>query len=370
MIRLGGGELLNDVGFAALTAGGRYGTAGDRDFDVAVRVDGPPEIVAALLTETNRARLRSAKGIEMQRGELSATVDVDLHTPVQLEQSVRELTELTEALQPPLAIDDRLYDNAVSDPTDGVRAVNLRLLQGREPETDRTRAASRAALTRDAPSLVLAGAMHLGDEGLEAVERVAGDEDAEAQLRTTALDHLVDGWSERARPVLRAIVRDSRVGSVLRLAVHHARSLGAELATCLAERATRAEPSVLLMIAEVLGAERGPVVESALLDRLQVEPGNGRVLIARALGLIGTKFSVVPLRKCSRPLLNDPTLARESRAALSRVQARLRPAEEGGLSISADADGGSLSFPRDDGGLSFAESAEPPTPPPATVPEA
>ncbi|MFL6290165.1 MAG: HEAT repeat domain-containing protein [Thermoanaerobaculia bacterium] len=331
---------------------GREIEIGDRNFDDAFHIQGPPRLVLALLdAETRRllADLKEKGRILIFSGELRAIVSGD--------EKVAPVLSLLLAVQKRFAPDvlRRLAENATQDPEPGVRLQNLLLLIRELSWSPVTDEALRKACSDPVPEIRLRAAKQLGGaEGhgvlLELAESLE-DDDVSAEA-LTALDRELP--FERLNAILRLAMRRRRLMSArvcLEAIGRRGAAAGVDL---LAKVLEREQGELAPAAARALGAIGSPAAEAALVEALQREDAEVRVAAATALGRAGTVAAVPPLKEAVERSRLDRDLHRAARQAIAEIQSRLQGASPGQLSL-AGGEAGQLSLAQDGGELSFAD---------------
>jgi len=348
---------------AALRRVGRGDVAtGDERFDAATRVQGDPAAARAALDATTRdgVRLAVRRGVRLEDACLIwETPGIEYDRT--LERTTRELVGLARGLSlEGTTIPARLARNVRTDPSPGVRRRSFETLIERFPEAADTAEAARAALHESSPETrVLAAEALPGDEGFETLESVTLSTEAEDDVRIRALRSLV----RRAdAPRAAALVRSALGASSAPLCRAAVAAAGerrlAEALPHLAAMVDAADAETRTALATALGEIGDAGGEGAALALLGSAEPLVRVAAARALGRIGGKDAVEPLLALTGGLLPFGDLRAAAADAVRAIQARLGPADRGGLALSdvlrAD---GALSDPSaPDGGLSLSEA--------------
>jgi len=374
----GGGRIppdltLGNEGFfsAVMRSIGRGDVAtGDAGFDDAIRVGGDAAVALALLGHDTRRAIESAigNGIALERGDLvwekaGRSADVDL-----LDSKARELLDLANRLSiRESEIAGRLLANVRSDPSPEARRRSLEALFERYPGRDGTIEAARAALRETSGETCAIAAEALpGDEGADALAALARNPSASEAARVRALRALArSGDAARAGPAVEsALASPGREPALRRAAVAAAGDL--RLASALPRLialSDGASGELAAALATAIGAIGSAEGESAALRLLARDETAVRIAAASALGEIGGRDAVAPLLSLTGGILPFGELRAAATEAVRAIQARLGPAERGGLALSdvlrAD---GALSEPdAPAGGLSVpAERAEDP----------
>lgn len=359
---------------------------GDRRFESLV-IQGEETSVLAVLDAETRAIVLDCvvtKGATVENDAVRWQVRGAIEDGDRLEEIVRDLLGLAERLRNPgAALPERLARNAAEDPVAEVRLANLRALQGAFPAEESARGASRAALGDEAPTVRLAAAQFLGEEGAATLrELVAGGPSIEAGIRSRALHLLVErAPRESVLPLLDRILDDPpspwrrataggafeddprfglwRQAAAACGALRHA---GATARLVAALGRLGIDPPSAAVVAEALGAIGDPTAETALIELLGTDDTDAAVAAARALGRVGTAAAVESLLARADGVFTSLALKQASREAIAAIQDRLPGAQRGQLGL-AEAVGaqGQLSVPEpsEDGRLSLSNPHRP-----------
>jgi len=329
---------------------------GDRNFDDAFHIQGPPRLVLALLdAETRRllVDLKEKGGILIASGELRAVVPSA--------EKVADVLSLLLAVQKRFAPDvlQRLAENATQDPEPGVRLQNLLLLIRELSWSPVTDEALRKACLDPVPEIRLRAAKQLGAGGhgvlLELAERMA--DDAVSAEALTALDRELP--FDRLNAILGLALRWRRL-RLARVCMEAIGRRGAAAGVALLAKVLEREHGELApAAAAALGAIGSPDAEPPLLEALQRDDENVRMAAAIALGRVGSAAAVPALKEAAERSRLDRELRRATRQAIAEIQSRaqgaspgqlsLTGAEEGQLSL-AEAEAGQLSLAEDPAG--------------------
>ena len=350
----------------------------------ALTTRGDEAVVTALLDSGCRGLLQAHPGILVRDGVLEV-VQPGVAGAGQLIALVEDLVELAEALSIDApGVPARLARNAAGDPSEERRFGALLALQQCFPDSPVAAEASRGALKDASARLRLAGARHLGSEGVEALLALArggAPEEVRASALTQLLAHgppdrtapllddLLDDWSAEMR---RASVWGTESAFVpagpsaawssamRRLAIPaYARLAGANAISRLASLASALDADGAASVTQALGRIGGPGAERALVELLAREEEDVQVASARALAACGSVAAVEPLLELSRGVLGRGNVRRAARDAVAAIQARAG-AGAGRLSLAEpDSAAGRLSLLDGDGRLSLADEGEP-----------
>jgi hypothetical protein len=249
----------------------------------------------------------------------------------------------------------RLLRNATSDPDVSVRLRSLWLLFNHFPGIAASRQAALYLLRHFAAAGGRRGPGSVPDAGFPASFELAEALALRADVRALALRHLsAQLWPEHVRPLVEQSLQDD--SPVVQLA---AVDVAAELAEPrllprLLELAASAEPPLAAAIARSLSRFAGEPAEQGLVRLLARAEPDVQAAAIESLGASGSVRSVEPLLQPPKGL---PAELRAARAeAVRRIQARLRDAEPGQLSLAASDDKrGALSASEDAGALSVSD---------------
>jgi hypothetical protein len=335
---------------------------GDESFDGRFFIEGPMRLVTVLLDAEMRKlllRLSTEGMLELSRGELRVeAADDDLTRVMPL------LLDIGRRLCGPVAVAQRLAENAGRDPNAAVRLRNLILLIREHPGEPGTVEALRVACKDPSPQIRLRAARELRGEGLGILlELVESEEDAVSAEAILALGRELP--FERTQALLDQALRRRRLQTA---------------GSCLEALGRSGEPAAVDVLARVLAREKGELAAAAalalgttgsagaeppLILALQRETARLRVAATNALARVGTVAAVLALKDAAGRFPSDPQLQQATRQAIAEIQSRLPGASPGQLSL-AEAEVGQLSLAQAEAGqLSLA--IDPPLPEPEKV---
>jgi hypothetical protein len=349
---------------------------GDNAFDETVTVQGPEALALALLdSDTRRGvasliagrldlpghpplwvsgrvswgvlRLDLADAVLQLRRvgsteELPQAGDVYLDGEYQLPAVLLAAVDLGTRLLAPNDLPGRLAANLQSEREAGVRRRLLGMLLREFPESQATRAAVRTACHDPDAEVRLRAAIALGKEGRPVLLGVAGGEGAADETAASAVAALRHALTlVEAKDLLRNALRTRRLLAARScLDVIGRIGGGAAEAIPVLSRVLLVEANELgEAAAAALAATHDPAAEAPLLRALADGPAGRRRAAATALGRVGTRDAVQPLREAER----DSELRAAARQAIAEIHARLAGAEQGQLSL-ADGEPGRLSL--------------------------
>ena len=282
-------------------------TTGDPAFDRAVCVTGPPALALARLDAETRRRVLDTfpAGGTLEQGTLRAFFAGDTLGRREL---FGTLVELACRLDHPCDTQAALAASAAGDPLPGVRRVSLGLLASEFPGATSTRQTLLAARNDSSKPVALAAAVALGAEGQDTLRRLARDphDDETAAAAIAALG-------------------PSLPGAELLQIFGSARGRPHTTLACIAAVAAQPESSLVAH------------AESLLIDALQGPDERVPEAAARVLAQVGTSAAVLPLREAARG--GAGALPGLARAAADAIQARLRGAAPGQVSLAPGAAG-------------------------------
>jgi hypothetical protein len=290
------GRTLADASFdAAFDArGGRVDV--HASFDAGVR---------RLLLDVFAGDGATAKLVVLRSGHLTALVEggAAATRAERLAAAVEQLLAIAEGLRRTDRLEERLAENARTDPMASVRLRCLEVLIEERPGHHATAAALRAALADADDPVRLAAAFASPDEGRAVLLAV---------VRETARD---DATASRAL----ALVSDAIEGDELERLLADALRAGKEatIAACLdglARKDGRHRPAIVRVLAS--------------------EPAPRAMAAAKALGRVGaTADDVLALRRAQAAHPHDAALQRAVREAMTSIQSRLVGADHGQLAL-------------------------------------
>ena len=354
---------------------------GDEDFDRQVSIRGTPALALALLDPETRRTLRA-----MLRGRLVVRGHSPLWASGRLEEGVlridvperssvarggpggsgegpepmerayldgedklpailRAALDLAARLVVPEDLPRRIASNLACEPESRVRQRAFLTLLREFPEHPATRDALAAARADPDADIRLRAGIALGADGRDVLLGVAGGEGAE------------DATSARAVAALAASLKMEQAAELLKNALRTRRLATARACLGILGRngkdATQILARVLLVergelgeaAAEALAATDDPSAEAPLVRALSEGPEELRRAAAAALGRVGTRDAVAPLREAER----QAALRGVARQAIAQIHSRLAGAAQGQLSLSGG-ESGRLSIADDESG--------------------
>ncbi len=304
-------------------------STGVPDFDRVILLRGTEAEVTGLLDYQTRKvveRAVAVNRVEVHGGAVTYSGPLDLTHADPLVERVRLMYELARRLdRRDLHLRTRLNRNARRDPDRRVRMNNLSQLQGRFPDTQETREASRAALADKRGSMRMLGASTLGAEGNAVAREILTSGKLELEVRRQALAHLC----------------------------HHATA--DELRELFEEVWGSLEESLLILAVEKIGELEMRGVEPKMIALLEGSSAPILTATITTLGRVGSVLAVEPLRTFNRGLLGNP-IKRTAAEAVDRIQSRLEDAGPGYISVLPEVEGqGALSLAREPGALSLTD---------------
>jgi hypothetical protein len=317
---------------------------GDEQFDARFGITGPEALVRALLGRRHRRSLLQLDGfLSVKEGRVIYTARCLPKGKDGIVEAIQNATALTRSLSIEKdAVLDQLLDNAIGDPTPGVRLLNLLVLIREHRSSSDVESACRRLLTDPVAAVRLEAAIALGLEGHATCVRIADDRSSgPAVVRARAIRHLARNLAfEDALPVLiRALgdpdreVRHSAIKSLGKLE-------RPEVVAPLMAQLRTADDEETRAIAFALGRVRTSTAELALLRLLDHRALDVQSAAITSLGRVGTPASVPTLASYKE---RAPTsLRRTVDDTIEAIKARAR-AEPGRLSFVEGPDGGALS---------------------------
>jgi hypothetical protein len=336
---LSGGLIPSSLGFAEERRSGNDLLIGDPQFDDAVRIDGEPAVLFALLSETVRRKLRRliAYGGALRGGELSWHAETSLLAS-EIPEALRSLFDIAQELSSSDhgGLCARLVRNAREDSAPGVRLSNLLVLQDRFAHTADAVAASRACLHDASAWVRLAAARFLRGE-VSTLEGLIEDPECPEVAATEAVSLLAARRNaDESGAFLMRVVQERR-GETGRQAIAELGRIkyrpALELLLALVERNDIRTATVA---AEALGALGAPEAERTLLKAVVTADRELRNAAARALGSVGSPKVVERLLALLESRRLDAESRQAIRDAISAIQRRQVGAEAGQLSLAAE----------------------------------
>ncbi len=272
-----------------------------------------------------------------------------------LPQVLRAALDLAARLAAPADVAGRIATRLADEPEPRVRRRALLSLLREFPEREATRRVLAAAREDEDAEVRVRAGIALGTEGRDVLLGVAGGEGAE------------DATSARAVAALATWLTIDQAAELLKNALRTRRLLTAKACLDVLGRsggiATPILAKVLLVernelgeaAAEALAATGDASAEAPLVRALAEGPPALRRAAAVALGGVGTRDAVLPLREAEA---REPALRGAARQAVAQIHARLAGAAQGQLSL-AGGESGQLSLAEDESGrLSLHESPQ------------
>jgi len=333
---------------------------GDEPFDELFYVRGPYVMVRAVLDHDTRRHLTNLlheADLEIVNGELGGRVPQSRGQPQPDPRVSRVLSELLVAarrLARPTDARRRLADNARVDPQPGVRLQSLLALVHECPDDPTTRVALHRACADRSDEIRVRAAALLGEDGRETLVDIA------------CARHPHDEWAARAIGQLGEHFPPKVAKDVLGRALHARHPQTAR--ACLTALGQMSWPEGVALLASVMNREQGgelaivaaralgqtglPSAERPLLEALTDGAPDLRVVVAEALGRVGTAGAIPLLKQAEARHGNEAAFRRAARQAIAEIQARIgaapgqlsfTPSTEGTLSL-ADDERGRLSI--------------------------
>jgi hypothetical protein len=343
---------------------------GDPEFDDLVYLQGSPELARALFDEeTRRTVTRVLKGfhqaprsraVELGDGARTALADDELSIELpergwsfgdrqRASVALPALLHIAALLAKPNDIAARLAQNLERDPLEAVRLANLNALLERYHKHPRAREALEKAAREDASEEIrLRAALAVGTQGWNSLLAIASNmhsDDLHAARAIAGLGHHLS--TEQALGILAEARRAGRLATAQACLERLSRRGGAEMIALLADILNSEGDALAAVAARALAATGEPAAEAPLIDALERHFSAELLeVVARELGRIGTAAAVVPLRQAS-DRERDGHFRRAARHAIAEIQARLRGAAPGQLSLAAG-EAGQVTLTEDD----------------------
>src|SRR6185369_14306397 len=269
----------------------RQPEGGDANFESMFRVSGSDRLTSALLDAETRRLMMSlgSDRLEISNGQVRAEMTVE-----QAPRLLPPLLDLAKRLARPLDVEQRLAENALTDPIAALRLRNLVLLQRESPEAPQTVATLRAACADRNARIRLRAARELGAEGYSVLAELTGS--------------MQDEVSEEAVLLLGRNLPLPRLRETLAQALHHRHVRTARACLKAFSHSDGADAADIGMLANVMAVHEGelavaaaralwalasPAAETALILALQREQEDLQVAAADALGRLGSAAAVL-----------------------------------------------------------------------------
>jgi len=331
---------------------------GDDAFDNVARLAGSPKLTLAILDQSTRTEVIRAIGT----WEAIICFDTDppsfflrdfhrcsLEQPLpvpspDLVQAIEGCCGLASSLRiSPERVLPRLCDNARKDPSPWVRCRNLQVLIEHCRDAVELPDVIDAALRDEAPAVrAIASTFAGGKTAFQDLSNLLARAKGPDQLRADALDYLVQHFPF---PEVRALVEPAVTSSCepLRNTALKAAATSGDVAlvklVCNLIKKGRIDHCE--RVVQWLASSRADCIEPALLDLATAEHPESALPAIEAIGEIGTERSIGPLLES----LSSGPLRVAARAAVAKIQARLKIVDAGRLSIAAqDSDAGAVSL--------------------------
>jgi HEAT repeat protein len=341
---------------------------GDSAFDAAVFIEGPVEVLHAMLDESTRSLVLDLvecrvggcsraiiRSIAIKYGDLVLELaNADGRTlRAELPDIMKTLLADQDRLRKPSNIPERIAANARYDRLVGVRLRNLTLLADLYHKNPITHETLRHACGDASDAVRLEAAQALGYEGRVTLQDIASRETIGDALKARAISSLGQYLGEeRGVAILRRALRKRELQTARACIAALRAFAGAETIHVLGKVLAVEESQLAAAAAEALGAcgARGPQrtdAERALLAALDSADPAVQIAAVHALGAAGSVTAVLALKEIVAAASFGSALQRGARQAVANIQARLAGAAPGQLSIANDS-GGALSLADED----------------------
>jgi HEAT repeat protein len=298
---------------------------GDKEFDEAILLRGDEEVVIALLDDEMRRDVLAAVGVvgvSVSEGKIFFEADDLFGDLRRLELVLRQMIALAQSMktigESPLR---QLIENARKDPHPAVRLRNLELALRHSATADEVIAMAKGALLDPDPQVRLKAAISVGEDGFEALARLAKNGAIDERIRVKAIEHL---WRRDPRSdgllieLLDRGVESVRAAAAIGLGRRrHAPALGK-----LIELMKGARVDDLLVLVEAVRYIGDPASEEPLLRLLDHNALEVRIAVIKALGSIATTSAVPAISATADGLLTDSSLKAAAKTAIDLIQKR------------------------------------------------
>ncbi len=346
------------VGLHLMRSGVYMGTrflSGDRSFDAIVHASAIEEAdLTAMLTQEVR-RITS----KLLRNEMSQIIDArfefvpkEIKHVNELEGMIQEFVRCVEIGEYDFGhLLERLKENALKDDDPAVRLNNIKTLWAKFTQTPEAMDVFRAAMKDGDDSVALTSAGYLGREGLGVICSRCPKAAAHVALNTLKnIKPLCE--TEEIGPVLveclQSPFEDVRLFCETLLGEIRFGPSAPHLVS-LWDRASAKEQAVL---AEAVGRVGDVTLEEVLIGWLSPDFSRVRTAVANALGMLGGKNAVAPLRNLIHGVINTNE-ERAAQSAIAQIQSRLGPAERGTLAVAeTQSEEGAISLQEQGGEIS------------------
>ena len=313
--------------------------SGDTKFDETVYVTASAEYyVAALLSRTMRESIfdicKKTDFFEVLPSWMKASIKPPFSPHSKnievIGSYVKAITEISNNLTDEKGIRERLIENTLNDPHPVVRYNNLKHLVSKYSHDADAIEAFRNSINDTDVKIQIMAARGLKKEGLKLLLTIIKKEESlPSEFILEIIDHLKEERYIQSIDVLKAVF-SGRDKNHIKIAI--------------------------LQAFESFGVY---TLSSYLIELLNNNDGEVRLSVIRALGACGDVNAVEPLYKMAEDSIN-PFLSNAIQKSIAKIQSRIGGAEkgwltvdslsekDGGLSISDNADSGSLSIEEND----------------------
>jgi hypothetical protein len=310
---------------------------GERSFDKEIRMDGPEDMVLAVLNQQARKiiqELVGSRGMTVEMGEIQYRQEGVVDEKNLIIARVREMADAAKALSTNgKTIPQCLLHNVRTEPDESVRRRNFDVLLKRHKGSPEATEAARIAIDAADTELRCSGAIYLGEAGDAAVipRLISLIPDADAHTISAIGDFLCENGSTDILPMILPCLDD-------------------------------AEPTRVALALKLIGKFGSIEHEPVLISRLQRKEDVIQIAAVNALGRLGTVNAVESLHNLNHSLFTNKNVKDASETAIRDIQGRLGDVDAGRLSLAqVQADEGALSLSGEGGSLSFSgdEAAQP-----------
>jgi hypothetical protein len=326
---------------------------GDEAFDRDIHVQGPPEVLRAVLDAPTRIVVRELVlgwQVSVRDGELTIPLPHGVvERPSTLASLLKDILDLASRLDRPEDLALRIAENTRREGESRVRLENLVLLLEQFPQHFATRETLERALRDANPEVRIRAAVASKADGVPTLMEMATLPSVEDDYAARAILALGDAFPPPAAiEVLGRTLRGRQIQTAMACLDRLGRAGDAPTVALLAKVLAVEDGPLGVAAARALGASGAQAAEAPLVQALARSRADVAASAAEALGLVGSTDAVLPLKEAAAREDTTSRLQRAVRQSVAEIQARIHGASPGQLSV-VDAEAGQLSLAVDDG---------------------